>query len=138
MSRNTCAGKSVPKGDRPYAWCVDCGRDLAEPEQKQRSQQQNKSLHKWAEELADEFNNRGLDMKTVLKPEVDIPWDKNTVKRFIVHPIIKAMYNKDSTADLTTTELSRAVDTINRFFADKWNFTLPFPSMEDMDAEQRW
>lgn len=91
---------------------------------------QNRSIHKWAEELADELNNAGLDMRQVLKPEVDIPWDKETIKRYLIHPIIRAMYEKESTKDLTTKELSRAVDVLHRHLLDKFQVSVPFPSDE--------
>lgn len=124
-----CNGKEYPPHPNGtlYVKCSTCGRDLSA---QQRSKAQNRSIHKWAEELSTELNDRGLDMKAVLKPDVDIPWDKTTIKRFIIHPIIKAMYDKESTADLTTGELSKAVDVINRHLVDKWEFTLPFPSEE--------
>jgi len=53
--------------------------------EKQRTLKQNKSLHKFCELLADELNAAGLDMKTVLKPSVDIPWSKTSVKEFLCH-----------------------------------------------------
>jgi hypothetical protein len=36
----------------------------------QRTIQQNKALHKYYRELAEALNAAGLDMKTVLKPEL--------------------------------------------------------------------
>lgn len=96
----------------------------------QRTNPQNRAFHAWCEELSTELNNRGLDMRKALKPDIDIPWDKEMIKRYIVHPIIDAMYDKNSTADLTTTELSRAVDVINRHMGERWDFTLPFTYQE--------
>lgn len=114
-----------------YLRCAECDRPLNKTfDPKQRSDAQNRSLHKWAEELSVELNNAGLDMREVLKPEIDIPWDKDTIKRYIIHPIIKAKYDKDSTAKLTTKELTETVDIINRHLINKFNLSITFPSVE--------
>lgn len=116
-----------------YLRCTECERPLnVVIDEKQRTTKQNKAIHKWSEELATELNNAGLDMREVLKPEVDIPWDKETIKRYIIHPIIKAKYNKESTADLTTKELTETVDIINRHLINKFSISMPFPSIESM------
>ena len=99
-------------------------------QEKTRSSNQNKALHKWLDELALELNNRGLDMRTVLKPEVEIPWDGKLLKKHVFHPIEEAMLEKTSTADLTTSEVSKVVDVINRHLLQKFDVSLPFPSEE--------
>ena len=129
-----CKDKQYPPNETntPYIKCGDCGRDLSTPSeaQNQRTLAQNRALHKWFEELANEFNDRGLDVRAVLKPEVDIPWDKDMVKRFIFHPVQRIKLDKSSTTELTTAQVSEVVDVLNRHFVDKFNFSLPFPSDE--------
>ena len=61
-----------------------------------RTAQQNKAIHKYFELLAQTLNDAGLDMKQVLKPEVDIPWTKESVKAHLWKPVQKVMYNKHS------------------------------------------
>lgn len=116
----------MPKGPTVYARCSTCNRDLSEDPQT-RSLEQNKLIHAVAEELALELNSKGLDMRTVLKPGVDIPWDKELIKRHIFHPLIKAMFNKDSTTKLSTVEVSKMFDVLNKHFAEKWQVTLRLP-----------
>jgi len=96
-----------------------------------RTEQQNKALHKYFELLADDLNNAGLDMKVVLKPEVDIPWTKETIKEYIWKPVQKAMLLKESTTELTTSEISKVYDVINRLISEKYELHTPFP--EDSD-----
>jgi len=132
MDCQSCKDKELaPANDKGtvYLRCGSCERPLCETKT-QRSGQQNKALHKFAEELANELNDRGLDMKQVLKPEVEIPWDKETVKRYLIHPIIKAKYQKESTADLSTKELSEGIDILNRHLLQKFDIDMPFPSSE--------
>jgi len=91
--------------------------------------QQRKALHLFFDMLADELNNAGLDMKAVLKPEVDIPWSKLTVKDHLWKPIEAAMIDKDSTEDMTNEEVSEIYEVLNRHLASKLGVSVPFPSM---------
>ena len=68
-----------------------------EPEET-RTLAQNKAIHLMNTWIANELNNAGLDQKKVIK--ADIPWTKDAVKLLIVKPIMKSMYQKDSTTDL--------------------------------------
>lgn len=97
-----------------------------------RTNQQNKALHKFCAMLADELNARGLDMRKVLKPGVEIPWDGERVKESVFKPVMNAMYpEKDSTTQLETDEVSRVYDVINRHMIDKFEVAVPFPSKEN-------
>lgn len=107
---------------------------MKDPEKKkmQRTSQQNRALHKYLGMLADRFNDAGLDMKKVLKPEVDIAWTTENAKKYIWKPIQKALLNKDHTADLSTDEVTQVYETINRHVAEKFGITEPFPSIEEL------
>ena len=95
--------------------------------EKQRTILQNKSLHKYYDLLAEELNNAGLDMKKVLKPEVDIPWTTLTVKEFIWRPIQDIMLDKESTTQLNTSEINEIYQVVSRHLAKKFGIDLPFP-----------
>jgi hypothetical protein len=101
-------------------------------EEKPRTTSQNKALHLLYELIAQELNDHGLDMRVVLKPEVDIPWSKETVKNFIWRPIQKAQLGKESTTELTTKEVQEVTETINRHFGEKFGLHVPFPSVEEL------
>lgn len=103
--------------------------DTTQP--KTRSNLQSRSLHLFFELLAKELNLAGLDMKTVLKPEVDIPWTKQTVKDYLWRPIQKALTTKQSTTELDTAEPSEVWDVLNRHLSEKFGVEVPlFPSQE--------
>ena len=59
--------------------------EFVAPEVGTRTPTQNASMHKWFELVADTLNNAGLDMKRVLKPDVDIPWTKTSVKEIMFY-----------------------------------------------------
>lgn len=98
---------------------------------KTRTNSQNKALHLFCDLLAKELNMAGLDMKTVLKPEVDIPWTKQTVKDYLWRPIQKALTTKQSTTELDTAEPSEVWEILNRHLGEKFGVEVPaFPSQE--------
>lgn len=102
--------------DRPWLASVRLKQYLAENPPKEAVAGQNeahkgtwtdnqrKAFHKGCEELAAYLNERGLDMKAVLKDEVDIPWDKDNVKEYIFRPIMKAMWGYESHKQLKKVE----------------------------------
>lgn len=102
-----------------------------EKEMKKRTQRQNRALHVYFQLLADELNDAGLDMREVLKPGVDINWTLETVKEYLWRPIQMIQLKKKSTTDLTTTEIDKVYDTLNRFLGQKLKIEVPFPSIED-------
>ncbi len=100
--------------------------------EKQRTNRQNRALHLYFKMLADVLNDAGLDMKKVLKPEIDIPWSKDTIKEYLWRPIQKAQVMKESTTQLTTKEIDLIFDTLNRHLSEKFGITEPFPSIEEI------
>lgn len=74
-----------------------------------RSTKQNAALHACFRRLATNLNNAGFGVAHPLKPELQIPWTESSVKELLLRPIIQAMFKKESTSQLTTDELSKAV-----------------------------
>lgn len=94
-----------------------------------RTLQQNKSLHKYFDLLANELNDAGLDMKKVIT--VDVPWSAETIKEWIWKPVQKAQLLKESTTEMTTAEVNKVYETVNRLMAEKFGVSVPFPSDEE-------
>ena len=97
---------------------------------KQRTKKQNSALHVYFKLLADKFNDAGLDMKKVLKPEIDIPWTEKTIKEFLWRPVQKAILDKSSTTKPDRKEYTEVYEVLNRHTAEKFGISLPFPSKE--------
>jgi len=106
-------------------------------EEKQRTLQQNKSLHKMFDLLANELNQVGWDMRRTLKESVDIPWSAATVKQYLWRPVQEAQLGKESTTELTTKEIQLVYETLNRFLGEKLSVHVPWPSSEDILIEKR-
>jgi hypothetical protein len=104
----------------------------AEKTEKQRTIQQNRALHLYFQLIADRLNDAGLDMRVVLKPEVEIPWSKESVKEYLWRPIQKISLRKKSTKELSTSDIDKVYMTLNRFLAEKHGVSEPWPSFDDL------
>ena len=87
----------------------------------QRTSQQNRALHLDCKLIADALNDAGLDMRVVLKPEIDIPWTTQSVKEFLWKPIQKSMTLKTSTTELSKAEgeFEKIHDVLMRHLGEK-------------------
>jgi hypothetical protein len=101
-----------------------------------RTKQQNKALHVFFAELAETLNDNGLDMRKTLKPEIEISWNDKTVKEYLFRPIMKAQLNKVSTTEMSTIEIDKVFDTINKHLGDRFGLHVPFPSINELILKQ--
>lgn len=96
-----------------------------------RTEQQNRALHLGCEMIAAALNDAGLDMRVVLKPDVSIPWTKESVKAYMFKPVMTLMTTKSSTTELAKNdgEIEKIWDTVMRFLAQNHGIEyIPFPS----------
>lgn len=92
-----------------------------------RTPTQNNALHAYFRLLADALNEAGLDMRATLKPEVEIPWTEQSAKEFLWRPVQELAVGKKSTTELTTSEVSKVYDIMNRHLSEKFHLTIEFP-----------
>jgi hypothetical protein len=98
--------------------------------EKQRTDQQRKAIEVMCREYAFYLNAAGLEQRAVfakMRDGVDIPWSQETVKENLLKPIVKAMFDKDSTADLETDQVSKVYETLNRWTSEKLGVSVEFP-----------
>lgn len=95
---------------------------------KQRSHQQNNSLHLWCAMLAKELNDAGHDMVHFFDEGADIPWTKMMVKEMIWKPVQKVMTDKVSTKEAHKVEYTKIYDVLNRHLAEKKGVSVPWPT----------
>ena len=96
-----------------------------------RTGTQNNAMHKGFEIVATTLNAGGLDMRKVLKPEIEIEWTTESVKKYLFKPVMKIMTGKTSTTALGKTdgEIEKIWDTVMRFLGEKHHVDyVPFPS----------
>lgn len=95
-----------------------------------RTPSQNNALHLGLTMIAKTLNDAGLDMRKVLKPEIEIPWTTASAKDHLWRPIQIAMTGKESTTQLNkVSDITEIWDVIMRFLGEKHGVEyIPFPS----------
>lgn len=99
-------------------------------ETKQRTDQQRKAIEVYCRELADAFSGAGIDKRAVIeqfKQGVEIPWSQDGIKDDVWRVIQVAILKKESTVDLSSEEVSKVYEVVNRFTAEKFGVSVPFP-----------
>lgn len=87
-----------------------------------RTVSQNNALHRGLSLLADTLNNAGLEMRRVIKEDVDIEWTTQSAKDYLFRPIMKSLYKIDSTRNLKKGEgqIEKVWDTLMRHLGEKF------------------
>lgn len=110
---------------------------MEEKEAKQRTKRQNRSMHLLMAHIADGLNESGLYMQRVLKHDAEIQWTPEAAKNYLLRPFIRAMYGKESTTDLTTDEIGKAMDMMIDHLAKTTGKVFEIPSIDALINEQR-
>lgn len=89
---------------------------------------QQNSLWLYYERLAEALNDAGYDVKKTLKPEIEIPWNKQLIHDLLWLPVQEAMTGKKSTTELNKLEPSDIYLVLDRHLQEKLGISVPFPS----------
>jgi len=93
-----------------------------------RTLSQNNSLHLFFTELANELNDKGLDMRTLIRKEVEVSWTTYTVKEYLWRPLQKVLTGKSSTTKLNKTEeIYLIYKNLNRILIERTKGEINFP-----------
>lgn len=104
---------------------------------KQRTLRQNRMAHLWFTHLAEALNESGNDMQVVLSKRMEVWWTPESVKECLFKALTKAMYNKDSTTQLTTKEFTKVADMLRDVLARDYGVNVDIPSIECVINQQR-
>jgi len=97
---------------------------------RQRTNLQNASLHKWLTLLAIEMNNAGITQRELIgrfKKGFELPVTMEMLKD-VFREVGKAMYHKDSTANLSTTEMVDVHRVVEQRISEITGVFVPWPS----------
>lgn len=103
-------------------------------EDKKRTLRQNRALHKYFSLLAEELNAAGYDFRKTLRQDIDVPWSGEMVKEYLWRPVQLAQLKKESTTDMTTKDIDKVFDTLNRHLGTRFGIHVPFPC-EELDQQ---
>jgi len=110
-------------------------RVVIEETKKNRTSQQNRSLHLYLTMMARGFNDAGIDILMVMKKFKEgfsIPVTQTFLKA-VFKKVMSGMYNKTSTTKLTTVEIQKVYDAFNRGLGEQHGISRPWPHIEKVD-----
>ncbi len=94
-----------------------------------RTDRQNRALHKYFELVAEEMEEAGYDLRTVIKaPITPTPY---LVKEQMWKPIQEKLTGKESTTELNVDEIDRVYKIMDEAMARSLKISVPFPSEPD-------
>ncbi len=98
-----------------------------------RTLQQNKAIHLYCEMIAEVLNDFGVTHKFrgIRGKELEVRFTKTLVKEVIWRPIQMSLFDKKSTTELTTKEVTEIAEPLEKFIAENYAIDLPFPSEEN-------
>ena len=101
-----------------------------------RTKKQNDSMHLLFEQIAQELNREGYDVRIVLQvlaeQGIDMMWSKESVKELWRVIQIKHTGKKSTTELDSIGEITEIYDMINKFLSENFFVTKPFPSLESL------
>lgn len=97
-----------------------------------RSWRQNRALHLFFEQVSKELNDLGIPFvyHGLKGMEMETSWTKDLFKNFVWKPIQKVMFGTESTTKLTTKQIDKIFEVINKFFAER-RIEITFPNQFD-------
>lgn len=95
--------------------------------QENRTERQNSAMHLWFRQISEELNDCGCWVRHPFSDTLEIPFTDVLVKEMLYKPIIKAMYDKNSTGKLTVRELSESAEVLVRWLSENKQVYVPFP-----------
>lgn len=104
-------------------------------EVKLRSDKQRRAMELWFDMVAKALNKDGFDMRVFIDQGVDIMWTPYTVKEYLWRPMQQAILGKTTTRALTTDEIDKIYEPINKVMGERTGIHIPFPSIEEQFKE---
>lgn len=98
---------------------------------KQRTPNQRNALEVYVKLVSEALQEKGLTMQKLLESSIELEPTPELIKG-LFRQVGKALYGRDSTRDLTTTEMAAVYENFNRFLGSP-NICVhvPWPSVEE-------
>ena len=113
---------------------MNCRSATNSAEVKQRTDQQRKAIEVYCRNLADKFNEGGIDKQAVFeRKSIPVPWTQEAVKEDLFKAVMNAIcWNEDgtpkeSTTELTTIEVSEVYKHLDKWTGEEWGIHVPWP-----------
>ena len=138
VSNASIKGGKLVLNNAPYFRTIIAGyedtekvRVIVEREASKRTEAQNRALHLYLSQVADELNAAGYTLPTVLEKRPGITFTPEIVKETLWRPLQKALVGKESTTTLNKgSDIDGIYEHLNRFLGEEFGVHVPFPQGE--------
>ena len=106
-------------------------------EAKPRTAKQNNSIWLFCELLAKRLSDAGFDMRTFpFREGLEIPFTKSAVMDLFWRPIQDAMFDKGSTRKLSTVEVQKVYEAVDRAISERTGVHVEWPCEDSLMVEK--
>ena len=105
-----------------------------------RTNQQNKSGHKYWEDCSAELEAQGITRTTIIEDlaETGVPITADFLKHVVWFHFMVGMFGKTSTADLTTKEWTEVEKNFTLFLKENYGLQTEYPCQDDQNFEETY
>lgn len=89
-----------------------------------RTDQQNRALHLWLRQVADQLQEKHYDFRDI---KVEVRPTEHLVKEYMWRPIQKALYGEVSTTELERAQVADVYDHLNKLLGERFAIHVPWP-----------
>lgn len=97
-----------------------------------RTLKQNRALWLWFTQISNKLNKDSFAIQDVIK--LNTKWSPEKIKELIFKPVIKSLYDKESSTKLLKDEFELLIDTIIQALGTKGIECPDFPNREDLES----
>lgn len=98
---------------------------------KKRTLLLNASMHLWFTLIAEELNDSGQYMRLDFYTEkAQVSWTKNAIKEVFFRPLSVAMFDKESSTELTNKETTEIIEEMHRILGENFGVSVEFPNKD--------
>lgn len=106
---------------------------------KQRTSTQNRALHKLFADVAEALDREGHTVQDVTKAikKAEVRVTPEIVKEVIWKPLQEVMYGTKSTTELSTIQVDKVYEILNKWLGDNFNgINVPFPEQDGLHIQR--
>ena len=98
-----------------------------------RTSQQNRATYLWLTMISNKLNTEGITSTQILRPDVN--WTMEKVKTMFFDPVIKALFNVNSSTKLQKHQYDQIIDVMTKAFGQRGVILPSFPTQESKETK---
>lgn len=112
---------------------------MTEPKEQPRTDSQRKAIEVYCREVAKALYDEGHTLQDVIKEvkKAEITPTQSNIKAVVWNGINEALFKKTSSTELSTTEVTKIYEVMNKWLGEKFEIHIPFPNEINDDPQNK-